>query len=52
MARFFTADTHFSYVDEDVFTRDFRPFKSIKKMNNTIIKIGISRRAKMMLFII
>lgn len=46
MARFFTADTHFSFVDEDVFTRDFRPFKSIKKMNNTIIKIWNKQAGK------
>lgn len=36
---YFTADSHFTLTDyEDVVLRDFRPFKTTKQMNNTIIK--------------
>ena len=34
MAIFFTADTHFAVFDKDAFTRDYRPFKKVAKMNN------------------
>ena len=36
---FFTADSHFSKLDETIITRDFRPFESLEKMNEEIIKI-------------
>ncbi len=36
---FFTADSHFSLLDETIIPRDFRPFESLKEMNEQIIKI-------------
>lgn len=36
---FFTADSHFSLLDETIIPRDYRPFKSLKEMNDEIIKI-------------
>lgn len=36
---FFTSDSHFTLSDyNDTIKRDFRPFKSVKQMNKTIIK--------------
>lgn len=46
MAIFFTADTHFAVFDKDAFTRDYRPFKKVAKMNNTIIKIWNKQASK------
>lgn len=34
---FFTADSHFSFVDNTIIPRDFRPFKSLNEMNEHII---------------
>ena len=39
MSLFFTSDSHFAVYDKDAFTRDYRPFKSVPKMNRTIIKL-------------
>ena len=36
---FFTADSHFSLLDETIIPRDFRPFESLEEMNNKIIEI-------------
>ena len=36
---FFTADSHFSILDETIIPRDFRPFSSLEEMNEEIIKI-------------
>lgn len=46
MAVFFTSDTHFAVFDKDAFTRDYRPFKKVSKMNNTIIKIWNKQASK------
>ena len=36
---FFTSDSHFTLMDtNDTIERDFRPFKSVKQMNKTMIK--------------
>lgn len=35
---FFTADSHFSYRDNTIIPRDFRPFDSFEEMNDFIIK--------------
>ena len=35
---FFTADSHFSTLDKTIIPRDFRPFNSLEKMNEEIIK--------------
>ena len=35
---FFTADSHFSDNDKSVISRDYRPFCSLKEMNEEIIK--------------
>lgn len=37
--KFFTADTHFSYKDNNILYRDFRPFKTLEEMNDKIIDI-------------
>ena len=45
--RFFTADTHFSLKDcKSILMRDFRPFKSLKKMNRTIVKLWNKQAGK------
>lgn len=45
--RFFTADTHFSLRDcHSVLMRDFRPFKSLRQMNRTIIRIWNKQAGK------
>ena len=36
---YFTADSHFSNEDKTVILRDFRPFKTLKEMNEKIIEI-------------
>lgn len=40
---FFTADSHFSYSDNSVIIRDFRPFDSLEEMNKKIIEIWNSQ---------
>lgn len=40
---YFTADSHFSYNDESVLSRDYRPFKSLQEMNKKIIDIWNSQ---------
>lgn len=46
MARFFTADSHFSLDDDGVISRDFRPFSSVEEMNEEIIKIWNNQAGK------
>lgn len=36
---FFTADAHFTYKDDTIIYREFRPFKTLEEMNDKIIKI-------------
>ena len=36
---FYTSDSHFSLNDESVISRDYRPYKSLKEMNEEIINI-------------
>ena len=36
---YFTADSHFSLLDQTIIPRDFRPFESLEEMNNKIIEI-------------
>lgn len=43
---FFTADSHFSLVDESIIPRDFRPFKNLEEMNESIIKIWNEQATK------
>ena len=35
--KFFTADSHFSLVDNTIIPRDFRPFETLSEMNEYII---------------
>lgn len=35
---FYTADSHFSFKDDTIIPRDFRPFNSLEEMNDFIIK--------------
>jgi len=45
--RFFTSDTHFTLCDEkDTLKRDFRPFKTVRQMNETILKIWNKQAGK------
>ena len=45
--RFFTADSHFTLVDyKDTIKRDFRPFKTVKQMNKTMIKLWNKQAGK------
>lgn len=37
--KFFTSDSHFSYGEDKIITREFRPFSSLEEMNNEIISI-------------
>ena len=37
--KFFTADSHFSLLDQTIIPRDFRPFHSLIEMNEKIIEI-------------
>ena len=47
MAKFFTADTHFGFVDyEGIVRRDFRPFKTTNDMNKFIIKLWNTQAGK------
>lgn len=45
--RFFTSDSHFTLTDyNDTIKRDFRPFKSVRQMNRTIIKLWNKQAGK------
>lgn len=41
--KFYTADSHFSANDETVISRDYRPFETLKEMNDEIINIWNSQ---------
>lgn len=46
MANFFTADTHFSFKEDVVIFREFRPFNTLEEMNEKIIEIWNSQVSK------
>lgn len=43
---FYTADSHFSLNDDSVISRDYRPFKTLKEMNEGIINIWNKQAGK------
>ncbi len=44
--KYFTADSHFSLGDESVIFRDYRPFNSVKEMNEKIVEIWNNQAGK------
>lgn len=40
---FYTADTHFSFKEDKIIKREFRPFKNLEEMNTKIIEIWNSQ---------